>query len=226
MISLIWLIFIDRKYQVIIRLFLSFTDDSTSTTTSGSSSSSVDTTTIRTTMTMPTSTIQTSTTTSNSKSTISEFLYYKNNVWAPQKFKPPYNSKLTELLYYKNNYWSKTNFLKHSSTTSKNMSIPLKKVPNSAAYPLKEDISLDKKQGEIVKDGFNTLNFFEGIICMITLYLIGFISYKLYQSKKFKKPFKFNQFTNSLSNHNTSIEIPKNLPNVELKSNGEVSILT
>ena len=181
---------------------------------------------MRTTMTLPTSTIQTSTTTSNSKSTISEFLYYKNNVWAPQKLKPPYNSKLTELLYYKNNYWSKTNFLKHSSTTSKNMSIPLKKVPNSAAYPLKEDITLDKKQGEIVKDGFNTLNFFEGIICMITLYLIGFISYKLYQSKKFKKPFKFNQFTNSLSNHNTSIEIPKNLPNVELKSNGEVSILT
>ena len=103
------------------------------------------------------------------------------------------------------------------------MSIPLKNVPNSAAYPLKEDITLDKKQDEI---GFNTLNFFEGIICMITLYLIGFISYKLYQSKKFKKPFKFNQFTNSLSNHNTSIEIPKNLPNVELKSNGEVSILT
>ena len=217
------MIFIDRKYQVLIRLFLSFTDDSTSTTTSGSSSSSEGTTTMRTTMTMPTSTIQTSTTTSNSKSTISEFLYYKNNVWAPQKFKPPYNSKLTELLYYKNNYWSKTNFLKHSSTISKNMSIPLKKVPNSAAYPLKEDITLDKKQDEI---GFNTLNFFEGIICMITLYLIGFISYKLYQSKKFKKPFKFNQFTNSLSNHNTSIEIPKNLPNVELKSNGEVSILT
>ena len=137
---------------------------------------------MRTTMTLPTSTIQTSTTTSNSKSTISEFLYYKNNVWAPQKLKPPYNSKLTELLYYKNNYWSKTNFLKHSSTTSKNMSIPLKKVPNSAAYPLKEDITLDKKQGDIVKDGFNTLNFFEGIICVITLYLIGFISYKLYNS--------------------------------------------
>lgn len=172
---------------------------------------------------MPTSTIPTSTTISNTKSTISEFLYYKNNVWAPQKSKPPYNSTLTELLYYKNYYWSKTNFLKHSSTTSKTMSIPLKNVPNSAAYPLKEDITLDKKQDEI---GFNTLNFFEGIICMITLYLIGFISYKLYQSKKFKKPFKFNQFTNSLSNHNTSIEIPKNLPNVELKSNGEVSILT
>ena len=212
--------------KLLIRLFSSFTDNSTSTTTSRSSTSSVGTTTMRTTMTLPTSTIQTSTTTSNSKSTISEFLYYKNNVWAPQKLKPPYNSKLTELLYYKNNYWSKTNFLQHSSTISKNISIPLKKIPNSAGYSLEEDITLDKKQSENVKDGFNTLNFFEGIICMITLYLIGFISYKLYQSKKFKKPFKFNQFTNSLSNHNTSIEIPKNLPNVELKSNGEVSILT
>ena len=120
----------------------------------------------------------------------------------------------------------KDKFLKALQYYIQNYVNSSEKRPQFCSLSLKRDITLDKKQGEIVKDGFNTLNFFEGIICMITLYLIGFISYKLYQSKKFKKPFKFNQFTNSLSNHNTSIEIPKNLPNVELKSNGEVSILT
>merc|ERR1719219_2473160 len=114
-------------------------DDSASTTTTVSSSTSVSTTTI-----MPSSTSQT-TTTSNTKSTISEFLYYKNNVWAPQKFKPPHNSPLTELLYYKNNYWSKTDILKPS--ISKNISIPPKTSDNS----LKEDITPEKKETAIVK---------------------------------------------------------------------------
>merc|ERR1719219_2875858 len=149
-------------------------DDSASTTTTVSSSTSVSTTTI-----VATSTSQT-TTTSNTKSTISEFLYYKNNVWAHQIFKPPHNSPLTELLYYKNSYWSKTDFFKPS--ISKNISISPKNISTSDNSRTPE-----KKETEIVKGGFNTLNFFEGIICIITLYLIGFIGYKLYKAKKSKK---------------------------------------
>ena len=50
-------------------------------------------------------------TTPDATSTVSEFLYYKNNVWAHEKIRQPHDSPLIELLYYKNNVWSKTDFL-------------------------------------------------------------------------------------------------------------------
>ena len=148
---------------------------------------------------------------------VSEFLYYKNNVWAHEKTRQPHDSPLMELIYYKNNVWSKTDFLKHS--TSKNTTTP----------PQMKDITVEKGQSEVKHTlGFNTSSFFEGIICIVVLYIVGYAAYKVYLDRKLRKSNKSKQFSNPLSCHN-NLETPsavKSQPSVKLTSNGEVSILT
>ena len=143
---------------------------------------------------------------------VSEFLFYKNNVWAHEKIKQPHNSPLVELLYFKNNVWSKTDFLKHPS--SKSTPIP----------PKTKNITVEKGQSEVKNtSGFNTLSFFEGIICIVISSIIGFVIFKLYIYKKARSPNKFKQFSNPFSTHN-SLEIPSK-ENVQSTSNGSASIM-
>ena len=155
-------------------------------------------------------------TTPDTTSTVSEFLYYKNNVWAHEKIGQPHDSPLIELLYYKNNVWSKTDFLKDAS--SKNSTTPPKMKTNTAG---------ENGQFEVKSTAsFNTLSFFEGIICIILSYIIGYVVYKFYIFKATKGPIKCKQFSNQLSAHN-SIEGIEVTPtdNVQTISNGNVSIM-
>ena len=155
-------------------------------------------------------------TTSDTTNTVSEFLYYKNNVWAHEKIRQPHDSPLIELLYYKNNVWSKTDFLKDAS--SKNSTTPPKMKHNTAG---------ENGQFEVKSTAsFNTLSFFEGIICIILSYIIGYVVYKFYIFKATKGPIKCKQFSNQLSAHN-SIEGIEVTPtdNVQTISNGNVSIM-
>ena len=155
-------------------------------------------------------------TTPDTTSTVSEFLYYKNNVWAHEKIRQPHDSPLIELLYYKNNVWSKTDFLKDAS--SKNSTTPPKMKNNTAG---------ENGQFEVKSTAsFNTLSFFEGIICIILSYIIGYVVYKFYIFKATKGPIKCKQFSNQLSAHN-SIEGIEVTPtdNVQTISNGNVSIM-
>ena len=153
-------------------------------------------------------------TTSDTTNTVSEFLYYKNNVWAHEKIRQPHDSPLIELLYYKNNVWSKIDFLKDAS--SENSTTPPKMKHNTAG---------ENGQFEVKSTAsFNTLSFFEGIICIILSYIIGYVVYKLYKFKATKGPIKCKQFSNQLSAHNSSIEVPST-DNVQTISNGNVSIM-
>ena len=149
-------------------------------------------------------------------SAVSEYLYYKNNVWAHEKIRQPHDSPLMEILYYKNNIWSKTDFLRHLTSNS-----------TMTRFPKNKSITFEKELSEIKNtSSFSTSSFFEGIICIVVLYIVGYTAYKVYTDRKSKN--KIKQFSNPLSCHN-NVETPSNVksqPSVELTCTGEVSILT
>ena len=90
-----------------------------------------------------------------------------------------------------------------------------------------KSITFEKELSEIKNtSSFSTSSFFEGIICIVVLYIVGYTAYKVYTDRKSKN--KIKQFSNPLSCHN-NVETPSNVksqPSVELTCTGEVSILT